>query len=87
MAEMLDNNAAFQIVTNPPSPLDDYTLDAVKRRFWGGHGIDSAKANKIMNEKMNAKSILKMILVLINDRSKENLSKWTAAIKAQTPNS
>lgn len=85
MAEKLDNTAALEIVTNPPSPLDEYTLNAVKRSLRGNR-INSLKARNLMNEGTNAKKILKMILSLINDRSQENLAKWVASITARVSN-
>ena len=82
MVKKLSNAAALEIVTYPPSQLDEYTLDAVKNRL-GGNALVSDKGKDIMKNDPNAKKILKMILVIINDRSEENLVKWSAAIKAQ----
>ncbi|MEP4892263.1 MAG: hypothetical protein ABJV04_19790 [Aliiglaciecola sp.] len=75
---------AWEVLKAPPSALDNFVLTAVKARL-GGTDLSSASAilSGAAND-ANAKSILKMIVVLIDDRSEENLSKWQAAIKAQS---
>ena len=78
--DLLPSGKAWGILQRPPSGLDDYTNSAVEARLentqlsaaenlLGGEGNDA-----------NAKAILRMIIVLMNDRSEENLAKWEAAI-------
>lgn len=75
---------AWEILKAPPSVLDSFVLTAVKARL-GGTDLSGASAilSGIAND-VKAKTILKMIVVLIEDRSEENLTKWQAAIKANS---
>ncbi len=78
----LPKGAAWQILENPPSQLDSFILSAVQGRLGGIPQADWARILEGDANDGNAKQILKMVLVLIKDRSEENLAKWKAAIEA-----
>ena len=82
LADGLPQGAAWQILQNPPSQLDTFILSTVQARLGGTPQAQwASKLGGAANDG-NAKQILKMILVLIEDRSEENLAKWKAAIEA-----
>jgi len=79
----LPSEKVWNILQNPPSELDKFTLSAIEARL-GNTRISAAE--KMLGGAENdaiAKAILKMILVLISNRSEENLAKWEAAIVAK----
>ena len=82
LADKLDNKDALEILNAPPSEIDREIEFAIKGRL-GGDARGSDKANELLAEDSNAKEILKMVVVLINDRSEENIEIWKAAIVAK----
>lgn len=87
LADALPVGSAWTILQNPPSNLDSYVSDAVRNRLGGnalGTPAAAARLSGAVNDN-NAKQILKEVLVLIEDRSPENLSKWEAALRAAKP--
>ncbi len=80
IAEGLPAGAAWQILENPPSELDSFVQSAVQARL-GGTALDNS-ADILSNNDAGAKAVLKMILVLLQDRSPDNLEKWRAAMAA-----
>lgn len=77
----LPNGKAKEILDKPPADLDAYVKSAVTARL-GGNSIDSAAGQSSLNNDATARTILRMVLVLLADRSKDSLSKWQAALKA-----
>ena len=80
LVDQLPENAALQILTNPPSEIDAETLAAVQGRL-NGLGLNQAIPSVLQND-MKAKEILKMILVLMANRDEENVAVWGAAMVA-----
>lgn len=72
---------AKDILDNPPSALDNYVKSTVTARL-GGNTMDSAGGQTQLGNDTTARTILRMVLVLLSDRSKDNLAKWQAAMKA-----
>lgn len=80
--KQLPAGAAWDILQNPPSEIDKFVMDAVRRRL--NHREISSAGNVLAGNKndQNAKDLLKMIIVLMSNRSPENILKWQAAIEA-----
>ena len=78
VANQLPENAALDILRAPPSEIDSETLVAI-RGVLGGVELGDAISEL---EDMEAKKILKMILVLMADRNEENVAVWKAAMIA-----
>lgn len=82
--DSLPAGKAYELLTKPPAPLDDYVRAAIASRSGGALG--SAAADRVLKgaaNDPNAKAILKMALKLVEDRSPEALAKWRAAIVAE----
>ena len=96
LVDKLPAGKAVDILDNPPSPLDDFVAKGVQGRL-GGNALGTAGANAILKAPagaddarvkqadQNAREILKYILVMIQNRSAENIGKWTAAMTALIP--
>ena len=79
--QALPSGAAWELLSSPPTTIDQFALEAVKARLGG---IDLASAAPLLSgDDTNAKEILKMLIVLMSDRSADSVSKWTAAIDAK----
>ena len=79
LADKLTNTAALAILNMLYSKIDDKTLDAIRSRL-DGKPLGSEGATQILKNSPKAKQILKMVLVLMSDRSKENTEIWKVAI-------
>ena len=96
LVDKLPAGKAVDILDNPPSPLDDFVGNAVQSRL-GGNALGTPGANarlkapagaddgRVKKADQNARDILKYILVMIQNRSAENIDKWTAAMTALIP--
>ena len=82
LADKLENDDALDLLCRPPSKIDLYTLNAVKSRL-DGKDLCSSESEAILKTDSRAKEVLKMILVLMSDRSKENTKIWKAAISVR----
>jgi len=71
---------AWVILQSPPSELDEFTNSAVQARLGGTQLSEAEDILGGPENEANAKAILKMILVLMSDRSQENLARWQATI-------
>ena len=83
--DSLPRDAAWRILQNPPSRLDPFIAAAVTARLGGrplAQAFDLLAGSAAADAR--GKALLKMVLVLIDDRSAANLAKWEAAIKAQS---
>jgi hypothetical protein len=83
--DQLPVGKAWDILRKPPSDIDQFVASTVKARLGG---VDLANAETRLGGAANdgnAKAILKMVLVLMEDRSPNNISKWNAAIQSQLP--
>lgn len=76
----LTNAQAIDVLANPPSPLDGFVDSFVKARL-GGNTVDSAEGQRRLSQGDNAKNLLKSVVVLIEERSEENVEKWTATVR------
>ena len=74
---------AWDILKSPPSDIDDFVASAVKARLGGVNLANAAGLLGGAANDGNAKAILKMVLVLMKDRSVNNITKWTAAIQSE----
>ncbi len=79
LADQLPNGAARDILAAPPSEIDGDALAAIKGRL-GGKDLGSQEAADLLKDDRTAKESLKMVLVLIANRSEENLEIWKAAM-------
>ena len=77
LVEKLPSGVAFKILQAPPSKLDSFVSAAIKGRLGG------KELSVLQDKEQEAKKTLKMVLVLINDRSKENIVSWKAAMTAE----
>lgn len=82
LVDKLPAGAAFDILKATPVQLDADTLAAAKRRM-DNNALGSDEANQILGTDNNAKEILKFVLVMMANRSDENLDIWNAAILAK----
>ena len=80
LAEGLPEGSALSLLTGPPTELDEQTLASVAGRL-GGVRLENALSSRLRNDKA-AKEVLKMVLVLMNDRSEESVAAWKAAMLA-----
>jgi hypothetical protein len=82
MIDALPSGAAWNIIESPPSEVDEFVKSAVTTR---ARVANFDKLNTVLAGTGNddkAKKILKMIVVLMNERSADNLSKWMALLKS-----
>ena len=82
LVEELPQGASWDILKTPPSELDDFVKSSVKARLAGK---DLSNAEDILGGTGNdekAKQVLKMVLVLMDDRSPGNIKKWEAAMQS-----
>ena len=80
--DALKPGAAWEILKAPPSPLDSAILGAVRGRL-GGTELNNAA--DLLNGEGNdgaAKEMLKMVVVMMANRTPENTEKWKAALLA-----
>jgi hypothetical protein len=81
--DQLPVGKAWDILNTPPTDIDQFVASTVKARLGG---IDLANAASRLGGAANdgsAKAILKMVLVIMKDRSPNNITKWNAAIQSQ----
>lgn len=83
LANSLPSGKAWEILQNPPSELDEFTNAQVEgelgdTQLSAAEGLLGGADNDA-----DAKIILKLILSILNDRSKENLAKWVAAVNSE----
>jgi len=81
--DQLPAGKAWDILQKPPGNIDPPVMSVIKARLGG---VELINAGKILggaaNDK-NAKAILKMVLVLMSDRSLENIEKWEATVRSE----
>ena len=80
VADQLPENAALQILQNPPSEIDAETLVQVQA-ILGGVELSQAIAT-VLQDDAKAKQTLKFILVLMANRNEDNVTIWNAAMVA-----
>ena len=83
LVDELDADHAWVILNTPPSPLDPDTEALLTLRL-GGRTVQDAEDDLTGANDENAKALLKMVLVNLNDRSEEGLGKWVTLLKTLT---
>lgn len=83
LVDSLPAGEAWNLITQPPSKIESNVLNVLFSRLSvadmnGAQLKLSGKANDA-----SAKKALKMIIVMISDRTEENILKWIAALKAE----
>ena len=82
-ADLLPSGKAWEILQNLPSELDDFTKSKVEEEL-GETQLSAAEGMLGGAENdANAKTILKLILSTLEDRTEENLAKWAAAMNSE----
>jgi len=81
IVDQLPITAAWEILRRPPVSIDEFTKKAVNARL-GGTKLEEAELilGGVTND-ANAKTILKMVLVLMSDRSPETLQQWKGVLR------
>lgn len=74
----LPSGAAWDILQSPPSEIDEFVLTAVEARL--GNKLTEAD---LSGDDAAAKEILRMVVVLLQNRSDEGLGAWNALISAK----
>lgn len=78
LVEKLPAGAAVKVLQAPPSPLSNFVSSAISARLAGQTLALSAPALS----DTQAKELLKMIVVLMKNRSEPNTNKWASTIQA-----
>lgn len=81
--ELLPPGEAWSILRAPPAEIDDFVRSTIAARLGGNAIEQSAVSLQGPANDDNAKAILKMLLVLMSDRSPENIMKWKADIQSR----
>lgn len=84
LVSSLPPGAAWEILQAPPSELDSFVASAVRGRLGGTALADAGGLLGGAANDANAKEVLRMVLVLLQDRSEESFDKWNAAIAAKS---
>ena len=81
LVDKLKKGSAAEILNAPPSKIDYKTEVAIEGRL-GGNALGSEGAESLLEKDSIAKEILKMVVVLMYNRSEENVEVWRAAMLA-----